>query len=85
MFEFRLAVEREVSFERDKLDASKACHISETGNLSICFDTFVSFDTGHSWFGQPVGLSDPSLPDGIAHLCLGSGPKFGTEVGHSRW
>jgi hypothetical protein len=28
MFEPKLAAERKVSFERDGLDASKACHIS---------------------------------------------------------
>src|SRR6267142_5063445 len=31
-FEPKLAAEREVSFERDGLDASKACHISARGN-----------------------------------------------------
>jgi len=32
MFEPILAAKREVSFERDGLDASKACHISARGN-----------------------------------------------------
>jgi len=29
----KLAAQREVSFERDGLDASKACHISASGNV----------------------------------------------------
>ena len=33
MFEPKLAAERKVSFERDGLDASKACHISARGNV----------------------------------------------------
>ncbi len=33
MFEAKLAAERKVSFERDGLDASKACHISARGNV----------------------------------------------------
>jgi hypothetical protein len=33
MFELKPAAERKVSFERDKLDASKACHISAMGNV----------------------------------------------------
>ena len=32
MFEPKLAAERKVSFEREGLDASKACHISARGN-----------------------------------------------------
>lgn len=32
MFEPKLGAERKVSFERDGLDASKACHISARGN-----------------------------------------------------
>ena len=32
MLEPKLAAERKVSFERDGLDASKACHISARGN-----------------------------------------------------
>jgi hypothetical protein len=35
MFEPKLAAERKVSFERDELDASKACHISARGNVPI--------------------------------------------------
>jgi hypothetical protein len=34
MFEPKLAAERKVSFERDGLDASKACHISERGSAA---------------------------------------------------
>jgi hypothetical protein len=33
MFEPKLAAERQVSFERDGFDASKACHISAGGNV----------------------------------------------------
>src|SRR5438128_10093317 len=33
MFEPKLAAERKVSFERDGVDASKACHISARGNV----------------------------------------------------
>src|SRR6266550_6486185 len=33
MFEPKLAAERKVSFERDGLDTSKACHISARGNV----------------------------------------------------
>jgi hypothetical protein len=29
----KLAAQRKVPFERDELDASKACHISERGNV----------------------------------------------------
>src|SRR6266704_5114198 len=34
MFEPKLAAERKVSFERDGLDASKACHIFARGNVT---------------------------------------------------
>jgi hypothetical protein len=34
MFEAKLAAERKVSFERDGLDASKACHISARGKCA---------------------------------------------------
>jgi hypothetical protein len=33
MFEPKLAAEHKVSFERDGLDASKACHISARGEM----------------------------------------------------
>jgi hypothetical protein len=33
MFQAKLAAERKVSFERDGLDASKACHVSTRGNV----------------------------------------------------
>ncbi len=36
MLEPRLAAERKVSFERDGLDASKACHVSARGNVCSC-------------------------------------------------
>jgi len=36
MFEPKFVAERKVSFERDGLDASKACHISARGNAQPC-------------------------------------------------
>ena len=33
MFEPKLAADRKMSFEREGLDASKACHISARGNV----------------------------------------------------
>jgi len=59
MFESKLAAERKVSFERDGVDASKACHISARGNAR----------------GRDAGKGSAGLEGGRLPKCYLPGPR----------
>jgi hypothetical protein len=77
MFELTLAAECRVSFGRDGLDASKACHISAKRRCAHWEATGQANDvnvdvlalSSRPGLRQLVALSDGSLPDGRPCIC----------------